>query len=89
MSFALLDRLRRNVSVRLSLWFTLLFAAGTAAVVLLVYYLVAQELQRKEIEVIQSRAPKAPVAVEPAVEFRQGSRPQRDRKSTRLNSSHG
>ena len=56
MSFALLDRLRRNVSVRLSLWFTLLFAAGTAAVVLLVYYLVAQELQRKEIEVIQSRA---------------------------------
>ena len=48
MSFALLDRLRRNVSVRLSLWFTLLFAAGTAAVVLLVYYLVAQELQSLE-----------------------------------------
>lgn len=48
--------LLNRVSVRLSLWYTALFAVGTAAVLLLMYYLVAQELERKEIEVIQSRA---------------------------------
>jgi signal transduction histidine kinase len=48
--------LLNRVSVRLSLWYTLLFAVGTAMVLLLMYYLVAQELERKEIEVIQSRA---------------------------------
>ncbi len=52
MSFGLL----RRFSVRLSLWYTLLFAASTGAVLMLVYYLVAQELERKEVEVIQSRA---------------------------------
>lgn len=52
MSFGLL----RRFSVRLSLWYTLLFAASTGAVLVLVYYLVAQELERKEVEVIQSRA---------------------------------
>jgi signal transduction histidine kinase len=52
MSFGLLKR----VSVRLSLWYTLLFAASTASVLVLVYYLVAQELERKEVEVIQARA---------------------------------
>jgi len=52
MSFGLLKR----VSVRLSLWYTLLFAASTAVVLVLVYYLVAQELERKEEEVIRARA---------------------------------
>lgn len=52
MRFALLNRL----SVRLSLWYTALFAVGTVTVLLLMYYLVAQELGRKEVEVIQSRA---------------------------------
>lgn len=52
MPFGLLNR----VSVRLSLWYTVLFAVGTAAVLVLMYYLVAQELERKEIEVIQARA---------------------------------
>ena len=42
MSFGLLKR----VSVRLSLWYTLLFAASTAVVLVLVYYLAAQELER-------------------------------------------
>lgn len=48
--------LLNRVSVRLSLWYTALFAVGAAAVLLLMYYLVAQELERKEFEVIQSRA---------------------------------
>jgi signal transduction histidine kinase len=56
MSFALLKRPLRDVSVRLSLWYSALFALSTATVVLLMYYLVAQELERKEIEVIQARA---------------------------------
>jgi signal transduction histidine kinase len=52
MPFGLLKR----VSVRLSLWYTLLFAVSMAVVLVLVYYRVAQELERKEVEVIQSRA---------------------------------
>ena len=56
MPFALLKRLLRNISIRLSLWYSALFAASTATVVVLMYFLVAQELERKEIEVIQARA---------------------------------
>jgi signal transduction histidine kinase len=52
MSLGLLKR----VSVRLSLWYTLVLAVSTALVLVLVYYLVAQELERKEEEVIKSRA---------------------------------
>ena len=52
MSLSLLKRL----SVRLSLWYTLVLAVSTALVLVLVYYLVAQELGRKEEEVIKSRA---------------------------------
>jgi signal transduction histidine kinase len=52
MPFVLLNR----VSIRLSLWYTAFFAVSTATVLLLMYYLVAQELERKEVEVIQSRA---------------------------------
>src|SRR5262245_55412521 len=56
MPFAPLRRLLRNFSVRLSLWYTGLFAVSTATVVLLMYYLVARELAQKETEVIQARA---------------------------------
>ena len=48
--------LLNRVSIRLSLWYTALFAVSAAALLLLMYYLVAQELERKETEVIQSRA---------------------------------
>ena len=48
--------LLNRVSVRLSLWHTALFALSTTTVLVLMYYLVAQELERKEVEVIQSRA---------------------------------
>jgi signal transduction histidine kinase len=52
MSLGLLKR----VSVRLSLWYTLVLAVSTTLVLVLVYYLVAQELERKEEEVIRARA---------------------------------
>jgi signal transduction histidine kinase len=52
MSFGLLKR----ISFRLSLWYSLLFAASMGLVLVMVYYLVAQELERKEVEVIQARA---------------------------------
>ena len=52
MPFGLLNR----VSVRLSLWYTAFFALSTTTVLVLMYFLVAQELERKETEVIQSRA---------------------------------
>jgi signal transduction histidine kinase len=48
--------LLKRVSVRLSAWYTLLSALSTATVLVVMYYLVAQELERKEIEVIQARA---------------------------------
>ena len=53
---AVLTPLRRNVSLRLSLGYTLLFALCLSTVLLLVFYLVARELERKETQVIQSRA---------------------------------
>ncbi len=53
---AIFTPLRRNVSLRLSLGYTLLFALCLAAVLLLVFYLVARELEQKETQVIQSRA---------------------------------
>ena len=53
---AVFTPLRRNVSLRLSLGYTLLFALCLSAVLLLVFYLVARELEQKETEVIRSRA---------------------------------
>ena len=52
MPFALLNR----VSIRLSLWYTVFFAVSMTTVLLLTFFFVAQELERKETEVIQSRA---------------------------------
>lgn len=56
MPFALVKRLLRNISIRLSLWYSALFAVSTATVVVLMYFLVEQELEHKEIEIIQARA---------------------------------
>ena len=48
--------LLRSFSVRLSLWYAALFAVCIAAVLVLMYYLVARELESKETEVIRARA---------------------------------
>jgi len=55
MSFDPLDRLARNFAFRLSLWYALLFALSTAALFALVYYLAAQEFERKDREVILAK----------------------------------
>ncbi len=55
MCFDLLRRLRRNFIFRLSLLYALIFIASTSALFLLISHLVAQELERKDEEVILSR----------------------------------
>jgi signal transduction histidine kinase len=55
MSFDPLNRLLRNFAFRLSLWYALFFAVSAAALFALVYYLAAQEFQRKDEEVILAK----------------------------------
>ena len=55
MCFDLLRRLRRNFIFRLSLLYALIFVVSTSALFVLIYHLVAQELERKDQEVILSR----------------------------------
>jgi len=56
MSFtATLDSLRRSVAVRLSLWFTLLFAIGFTAVFALLYVLLGRQLEAREAESLRLR----------------------------------
>jgi signal transduction histidine kinase len=55
MYFDPLNRLSRNFAFRLSLWYALFFAAGTAVLFALVYYLAAQEFERKDKEVILAK----------------------------------
>jgi signal transduction histidine kinase len=45
----------RSFAFRLSLWYALIFAVSAGALLLLVYYLVAGALQRKDQEIILSR----------------------------------
>ena len=55
MSFGLLDRLRRNVGVRLSLWYALIFTLSSAAVFTLSYYLLAAAIGAKDRDVLDAR----------------------------------
>ncbi len=56
MSFtATLDQLRRSVAVRLSLWFTLLFALGFTAIFALLYVLLGRQLEARESEALRLR----------------------------------
>ena len=50
-----LDQLRRSVAVRLSLWFTALFAIGFTAVFALLYVLLGRQLEARESEALQLR----------------------------------
>jgi signal transduction histidine kinase len=54
MSFDL-RKLFRSFAFRLSLWYALIFAVSAGVLLLLVYYLVASALQRKDQEIIQSK----------------------------------
>jgi heavy metal sensor kinase len=48
-------KLFRSFAFRLSLWYALVFAVSAGALLLLVYYLVASALQRKDEEIIRSK----------------------------------
>ena len=50
-----LNQLRRSVAVRLSLWFTALFAIGFTAVFALLYVLLGRQLEARESEALQLR----------------------------------
>lgn len=55
MSSGLLDRLHRSFSLRLNFWYALVFCASTAGLFVLVYYLLAAAIEKKEREVIVAR----------------------------------
>ena len=59
MSSDLLDRLRRNLALRLSLWYVLLFLASSVALFALTYYLLAAAIQNREREVLDGRLKEA------------------------------
>jgi signal transduction histidine kinase len=50
-----LNQLRRSVAVRLSVWFTVLFAIGFTAVFALLYVLLGRQLEARESEALQLR----------------------------------
>jgi signal transduction histidine kinase len=55
MSFALLDRARRNIGIRLALWYALVFALSSVALFALAYYLLAAAVGGKDREVLEAR----------------------------------
>lgn len=55
MSFALLDRARRNIGIRLGLWYALVFALSSVALFALAYYLLAAAVGGKDREVLEAR----------------------------------
>jgi signal transduction histidine kinase len=54
MSSGLLEPLRRNIGVRLSLWYALIFTISSLALLTLAYYLLAAAIGRKDREVLES-----------------------------------
>ncbi|HTV63613.1 MAG TPA: HAMP domain-containing sensor histidine kinase [Verrucomicrobiae bacterium] len=55
MSFALLKTVRRNIGVRLGLWYAFVFAISTVALLTIAYYLLAAVVSRKDHEVLQAQ----------------------------------
>lgn len=55
MSFALLDTARRNIGVRLGLWYAFVFASSTIALLTVAFYLLAADVGRKDREVLEAR----------------------------------
>lgn len=61
MSSGLLERLSRNIGVRLSLWYALIFAFSSVALLALAYYLLAAAVESKDREVLDARLKEAAV----------------------------
>jgi len=59
MSSRLLERLRRRVGFRLSLWFVFLFLLSSAALFALTYYLLAAAIQNRERILLEARLKEA------------------------------
>ena len=59
MSFNVLERLRRSVGFRLSLWFVLLFTLSSVALFALTYYLLAAAIQNRERIVLEAQLQEA------------------------------
>ena len=55
MSFGLPDSLRRNIGVRLSLWYALVFTLSSLALLTLAYYVLAAAVGGKDREVLDAR----------------------------------
>lgn len=55
MFFALLDIVRRNIGVRLGLWYAFVFALSTVALLTIAWSLLAADIGRKDREVLQAR----------------------------------
>jgi signal transduction histidine kinase len=55
MSSGLLERLRRNVALRLSLWYALVFSLSGIALLAFAYYLLAAAIGGKDREVLEAR----------------------------------
>ena len=73
MSFDPLDKLRRSIGVRLSLWFALVFGLSTVALFMLAYYLLAAAVGNKDREVMEARLKEVAIRYEAG-----GSRAVRD-----------
>ena len=59
MFYGLLNPLRRNIGVRLSLWYALLFTISNAALFTIAFYLLAAAVDSKDREVLESRLKEA------------------------------
>ncbi len=55
MSFGLLNAVRRNVGVRLGLWYAFIFACGSVALLGVAYYLLVTVIANKDRELVQAR----------------------------------
>src|SRR5215467_2684116 len=59
MSSGLLDPFRRNIGVRLSLWYALIFTLCNAALFTVAYYLLVAAIGSKDREVLEGRLKEA------------------------------
>src|SRR5664280_2411274 len=55
MSFALLNSARRNMGVRLGLWYAIIFGLSSVVLLAVAYYLLAAAIGSKDRELVQSR----------------------------------
>src|SRR5881296_1173351 len=64
MFYGLLEPFRRNIGLRLSLWYALIFTLSSAALFALAYYLLAAAIGGKDREVIEAQLREAAAVYE-------------------------